>query len=422
MFALWVPLAASITIMVVEPSIIAIGLGRSTDQELALAAYGVAYSLALLVEAPILMLIDASVALSANLATFAIVRRFTVLIGLAVTGVGLALSLTPLYGLIVVGLMRIPPDIAAWARPTMVLLSFWSFPIAWRRTYQGVLIRAGHTTVITAATVVRLFVLSIVLFAGLALWPDEGAVLAGAAMVLSVTVEALLITWAARPVLRLASFGSPAGESRQGPLTLRRLWTFYRPLVVTSLLRQGTRPVLNAAIASMALPRASLAAWPVAWGLATLIAGPAWSFQQLTTALTTSDAAFRRVWRFSMALSWGMTLLLAVIAFTPLYEPVLGGIYNLSADLMSLARPAVGALVLLPLLQGAQSVYRGSLIRHGCTRAVRTATLCNVVVLVAVCLLAVPLVSATGVLLAATASMISGAAELVWLWREKPRC
>jgi len=39
--------------MVLEPSIINIGLGRTADPELALAAYGVAFSLALLVEATI---------------------------------------------------------------------------------------------------------------------------------------------------------------------------------------------------------------------------------------------------------------------------------------------------------------------------------------------------------------------------------
>ena len=60
MFGLWIPLAASMLIMVLETSIVNIGLGRSADAELALAAYGVAYSIALLVEAPILMLIDAS--------------------------------------------------------------------------------------------------------------------------------------------------------------------------------------------------------------------------------------------------------------------------------------------------------------------------------------------------------------------------
>ena len=64
MLALWVPLAASIVMMVLEPSTINVGLGRTANPELALAAFGVAFSMALLVEAPILMLLDASVAIN----------------------------------------------------------------------------------------------------------------------------------------------------------------------------------------------------------------------------------------------------------------------------------------------------------------------------------------------------------------------
>lgn len=97
MLALWLPLAASIVMMVLEPSIINIGLGRTSDPELALAAYGVAFSLALLVEAPIIMLLDASVARSTDLEAFRLLRRFTLGLGLFVTAVGLAVSLTPLY-------------------------------------------------------------------------------------------------------------------------------------------------------------------------------------------------------------------------------------------------------------------------------------------------------------------------------------
>ena len=79
MMALWVPLAASTVMMVLEPSTINIGLGRSANPELALGAYGVAFSLALVVEAPILMLLDASVARADNRAAFLLIRRFTLM-------------------------------------------------------------------------------------------------------------------------------------------------------------------------------------------------------------------------------------------------------------------------------------------------------------------------------------------------------
>ena len=59
-------------------------------------------------------------------------------------------AFTPLYGLVVVDLMNIPLDVAAEARVTLQILSFWSFPVAWRRAHQGVLIRIGLIHNITA--------------------------------------------------------------------------------------------------------------------------------------------------------------------------------------------------------------------------------------------------------------------------------
>lgn len=420
MLALWVPLAASIVMMVLEPSIISIGLGRTADPELALGAYNVAFSLALLVEAPILMLLDASVARSSDRAAFVLIRRFTVGLGLVVTAVGLVVSLTPLYDVVVRQWMDIPPDVAARARPTLQVLSFWSAPIAWRRAHQGVLIRHGQTAIITAATGVRLLSLAGALFLGLALLPQRGAVVAGIAMDVSVVVEAALITLATRPVLRLPSFRVSAAGDRSS-LKMRDLWRFYQPLAVTTLLRQSSRPLLNAGIAAAMLPRASLAAWPVAWGLAILITGPAWSLQQLTTALAEDEASYARVRRFSLSLSVGFALLLGLTAFTPLYGLVMGGVYNLAPDLQVLARPGTQVMSILPLVMGVQALLRGRLIRGGCTGVVRTAMGLNVLTLAATLLLGTVVWSLPGVTLAAVATVAGQLVELAWL-RAKAIC
>jgi progressive ankylosis protein len=421
MLALWMPLAASTVMMVLEPSIINAGLGRTADPELALAAYGVAFSLALLVEAPILMLLDASVARSTSREAFVLIRRFTLALGLLVTAVGLIVSLTPLYGLIVVRLMNIPADVAARAQPTLAILSFWPLPIAWRRAHQGVLIRAGRTAVISGATMVRLSVLTAALFGGLLLLPQRGAVVAGVAMDISVVAEATVVTWALRPILRADLFRASASADDQPPLTLRALRQFYRPLLMTTIFGQSTRPLLSAGIAAAALPRASLAAWPVAWGLNILITGPAWSLQQFTTALASNEAAYRRVRRFSMSLSLLLTLLSALIAFTSLYGLVMGGVYNLSPELQDLARPATQLLVIYPLMAGSQALMRGALIRSGCTGAVRSAMTVDVAIVSATLLLGVTAFSPAGCILAAAAVLAGLAAELAWL-RWKTRC
>jgi hypothetical protein len=374
--------------------------------------------MALLVEAPVLMLIDASVARSTNPESFHLLRRFTLGLGILVTIVGLLVSLTPLYMVIVEGWMNIPTDVAAEARPTLALLSFWPLPIAWRRTYQGVLIRAGRTTSISVATGVRLVSLAGALFVGLLLLTEQGAIIAGLAMDLSVVVEAALITWATRPLLRDGLFGPAALDEVGPPLTLRELWRFYRPLAMTTLLRQATRPLLSAGIAAAAMPRASLAAWPVAWGFVTLIGGPVWAVQQLTTALATDETSYRRVRSFSLILSVVFTLLLGLVAFTPVYGVVMGGVYNLSPALQALALPATQLMILYPMLMGMQSVLRGVMIRKGYTGAVRAATTADVLTLAVAIGIGVWLFSFTGVVLAALAVMVGLLVESAWLyWR-----
>lgn len=411
MLTIWLPMAASIVMMVLEPSVVNAALSRSRDAVLALAAYGVAYGLAILIESPIIMLLDASVARSIDRQAFASVRRFTIYLGLAVTANGLLISLTPLYSLIVEGLMSIPADVAAWARPTMQVLSFWPFFVAWRRAHQGVLIRTSKTGVITVATIVRLLVLSALLFGGLRLWPGRGAFVAGVSMVVSVAAEAALTTWATKR--------APLPEDSAGSsFTLSHLWHFYAPLLATSVLAHTARPLVSTGIAAAAQPTESLATWSVIWSFALLIAGPAWSLQQLSTALVQHQTGLRRVRRFSLLTSLGLTVLLAVVALSPLYDVVLGRAFNLSADLRELGRLPMQVLIVYPLLTGALSLARGVLIRAGYTKTVRAATILAVATLGGTLLLGVARLTMTGVLLAATATLVSGVAELGWLiWR-----
>ena len=65
-FYFWLPLAATWLMMSVEGPYLAALIARSPEPKFNLAAYGVAYSLALIIEAPIIMIMSASVALVKN--------------------------------------------------------------------------------------------------------------------------------------------------------------------------------------------------------------------------------------------------------------------------------------------------------------------------------------------------------------------
>jgi O-antigen/teichoic acid export membrane protein len=121
-----------------------------------------------------------------------------------------------------------------------------------------------------------------------------------------------------------------------------------------------------------------------------------------------------------MSLSLFFSLLLGVVAFTPLYGLVMGGVYNLSPGLQEVARPATQLMVLYPLLMGAQSVLRGVLIRGGCTGAVRTAMTAHVVALLGTVVAGVVFLPYSGAVVAAIAVMVGAVVELAWLyWRRR---
>jgi hypothetical protein len=82
--ALWARLALSIVLLNAEVGVVNSVLARTTDPVLSLVAFRVAYSLALLLEAPILILLDVSVAYATGRRSFGLMRRLAQMSGLAI--------------------------------------------------------------------------------------------------------------------------------------------------------------------------------------------------------------------------------------------------------------------------------------------------------------------------------------------------
>jgi hypothetical protein len=415
---LYLPLALSWALMVMETPLINAFLARGPEPEVSLAAFGVAFSIILVVEAPILMMLELSTALSTSLSAFKAIRRFYVMIGLGVTGLGVALFYTPLSQVLLCRVMNIPPAIAAASVPALRILTWWSFPIGWRRIQQGILIRDGRTRIIGVATGVRLLLLFMTMLVGQSLNLLPGASLSAVAMWVAVAIEALLIHWAGRSSIqrRLA----PAPPDSQG-LTGRYLWFFYVPLATTTVMRQGIRPVISAGIAAAPMAELSLAAWPVAFSLASMFWGPTMGLRQVTIALAEDKVSWQKVSRFVVTAGLILTGSLAVISYTPLLGVVLRQLFGLSGQLEAFAAPAVRIMVLLPLGYSLHALFTGLLVKQARTSAVRTAKALDLVVVGLTLFAGLRYGGLWGAVLGATALTMGTFVEAVWLyWRSRP--
>jgi hypothetical protein len=369
-FKIWLPLAASWLLMGMELPILSAIVARLAEPEINLAAYGgVVFPLALIVEAPVIMLLAASTALSKDWASYKKLHNYMMLAGGLLTGLHLLVAFTPIYYFVVNGLLDAPPEIVEPARIGLIIMTPWTWTIAYRRLHQGIMIRFGYTNIIGVGTGVRLgidiLVAGIGYFLGL-----PGIVVATSAVALGVTAEAIYIGFRVQPVLNLDLKPVPA---IQPALTYRAFFAFYIPLVMTSLLTLLIQPLGSAALGRMPRALDSLAAWPVVSGLIFMLRSMGVAFNEVVVALLDEPLSTRPLRRFTMLLSVVTTGALLLIAATPLSRLWLENFSGLSPELATLARNGLWFGLLLPGLNSLQSWYQGALLNSGKTRGISEA-------------------------------------------------
>lgn len=369
----WWPLALSWLFMSAEQPALSAVAARLAEPELNLAAWGgIVFPLALIIESPIIMLLSASTALSKDGASYRALRRFMMSLGAFLTLLHILLAFTPLYNVVVEDILGAPAGIVELGRVGLMIMTPWTWSIAYRRFNQGVLIRFGHSRAVALGTLVRLVADGLVLTAGLLLRTVPGIVVASSAVALGVIAEAVYTAFRVRPVLREELRQAPPVEPR---LTFRALLAFYVPLALTSLLNLIIQPIGSAALSRMPRALESLAVWPVVTGLLFILRSLGIAYNEVVVALLDEEGAAPSLRRFAALLSVSATLLLLLIAGTPLASVWFRSVSALPPRLASLAVAGLWLVVPIPGLTVLQSWYQGAIVHSRRTRGVTEALL-----------------------------------------------
>ncbi len=415
----WWPLATSWLLMAAEMPMLSAVVARLADPAIHLAAYGgVVFPLALIIESPILMLLSASTALSRDWASYRLVWRFMMTAGALLTGLHGLIAFTPLYFVLVRGVLGVPEAIVAPARLGLMIMLPWTWAIAYRRYHQGVLIRCGHSQAVGVGTAVRLTTDAVVLAIGYGIGTLPGIVVAATAVATGVVAEALYVGWAVRPVLRHRL--KPAAAVTP-PLTWRAFALFYAPLALTSLMSLVAQPIGSAGLSRMPRPIESLAVWPVVTGLLFLIRSLGFAYNEVVVALLDERGMTPYLWRFARVLAIATTAIVLLIAVTPLSTFWFGRLSALPADLLALAR--VGLLFTLPIpgLTVMQSWCQGTIVHSRRTRGITEAVVVYLAINVLLLWAGVVWGQAIGLHIGLAALTLSLAAQTGWLWqRSRP--
>ena len=372
-FVTWWPLAASWLFMSVEQPLVGALIARLADPTVQLAALGgVVFPLSWLIEAPIMMLLTASTALSRTKDSYRFIYRFMMLSGLSLTVLHGLLAFTPLYDLVIVRLLQPPAEVVEPARWGLMIMLPFTWSIAYRRFHQGVLIRNNRSLTVSIGTVIRLGAILLGCAAGLAL-RAPGIVIGTLGVVTGVVAEALFIGVRVRPIVR---YGLPdRAEGEPEPLTRPVFSRFYTPLALTSLLLLLVQPLGSAALSRMPLALESLAAWPVLASFIFLFRGMGMAYNEVVVASLETPGALRSLRRFALLSSGLMSALLLFVALTPLARGYFGVILSLKPELVSLASTGLLLACAWPALTIYQSYYQGILVYSGETQRVTQSVL-----------------------------------------------
>ena len=412
-FKTWWPLAASWLLMGAELPVIAAVMARLADPKISLAAYGgVVFPLALMIEAPIIMLLAASTALSKDMDSYLLVRRFMMVTSAILTALHLIIALTPLYYLVVQGLIGAPLEIVEPARIGFIILTPWTWSIAYRRFNQGVLIRFGHSETVGIGTVIRLLADAAALTIGYLIGGVPGIVVGASAVSAGVISEAIYSGIVVRPVVNKQLRSEPPLAQ---PLTWRAFFDFYIPLAMTSLIFLLAQPIGSAAISRMPNALASLAVWPVVSGLVFMFRSPGVAYNEVVVALMDRPRSYTVLRRFTNWLALLTFFALLLVTATPISTWWFERVSALSPDLAELARISLWLALPLPVMSVLQSWYQGSLLHGRRTRGITEAVLLYLVSIALLLAAGVAWGQVAGLYVGVAAMSVSMTLQTIWL-------
>jgi len=399
--------------MSVEGPFLSAIIARLPDPKYNLAAYGVAFALALIIEAPVIMIMSASTALVKSRNSYKKLRNFTYSMNFIATIFMLNLLIVPIFNFIIKDLISLDEKVANLTYGAVFLLLPWPGAIGYRRFFQGILINNNETRKVAYGTIIRLISMSSTALTLFFLTDLPGVYIGASSLSMGVSAEAisgrLMASKALKNVLTIES-------AENEILTYKEIFQFYYPLAMTSILGLGVHPLVTFLIGQGRMALESLAVLPVVNSLVFIFRAIGLSYQEVIIALAGEDKNnISNLTNLAKYAGIAVVFLLALIAYSPIAHIWFSGVSGLSPDLAVFAITPVRIMFILPGLTMLISYQRSILVHRRKTGPITTATSIEVLGIVSVIFLMITIFDATGIVAAALGYVLGRLAANLFL-------
>ena len=412
-FYFWLPLAATWIMMSIEGPFLAALIARSTESIFNLAAYGVAYSLALIIEAPIIMIMSASIALVNNSQSFYKLRNFTYSANGIITLIMFIVITPPVFSFIAEGLIGLPGEVSRLTHIATIILIPWPAAIGYRRFYQGLLIKNNLTRRVAYGTIVRLLSMSVCAILLFLSRVVEGVVIGATSLSFAVVMEAIAVRLMVGGTVKKIK-SDIAIPSQQ--ITYKEIYKFYYPLALTSLIGLGVQPLVTFFVGQSKMALESLAVLPVVTSFVFIFRALGLSYQEVIIALMgEKKEGLKPLLKFATGLSLILVAVLALFAFSPLADFWFITVSGLSESLSMFANLPLMIMFFFPALTVLISFQRGILVSNKNTKPITMGTVTEFVTIVITLIIMINFLDLVGAVAATIAFVVGRFAANIYL-------
>lgn len=397
----WLPLAATWLMMSLEGPFLAAIIARLIDPKYNLAAYGVAFSFALIVEAPVIMMMSASTALVKDFSSFKKLRNFNFIVSSLITLFMLIILIPSIFNFIAINLISLDKEVTKLTYKAFFVLLPWPGAIGYRRFYQGILIRNNLTKRVAYGTVVRLSTMTLTALFLFTFSNLPGAVVGASALSSAVLAEAIASRLMANKILKQIKDGELISDEN---LTYKSIFNFYYPLALTSFIGLGVHPLVAFFIGQSRMSLESLAVLPVINSLVFIFRSLGLSYQEVVIALVGENGEnYFEISKYAKRLGLFLAVCLITISLTPASYFWFNTVSGLSIELSNFSKIPTIIISMMPAFTVLISLQRAILVVYKNTTPITFATIIEVTVIIVTLFVSIKIFNLTGI----TSAMLS---------------
>ncbi|MBD2867163.1 multi antimicrobial extrusion protein MatE [Paenibacillus arenilitoris] len=408
LWSFFLPLGVSASLVTISHVIINSTLSRSADPEKIISSYAVAMSLLAITERPAVLLRQTCSTLVRDKRSFRSTLTVAQLVFASIMLMGLVISYTPLGTFIFQGVFGVGEDNVGDVLLVYRVLMFVSLFSGIRCFYQGIIIYNLRTKWLTIGMAIRLAGMY-----ALSLYFIHTGVTSG--------VVGAIIFLFGMMIEAAVSFSEGRVLARQLPDKLedhavenkRHVFSFYRPLLLSSFISLWIGPAINAMLGKTWDAYLSISSFAIASSLVLLLSSFFSYFHQIVINFYRIDPAAVR--KFTLMLGFVPVLLMGIIAFTPVGDLLLEHVIGVHGRLRAESIRVLQGFVLFAFVMPWLDVMNGLVFVRGQTKLIIGSQIANFSLTFVTLLVLVALAPQWNGTIGAWAQSIGMAAELLFV-------